>query len=121
MTTFIIALFITYFIILIWKGGGWFSKENYKQGTMERALYQSKNNNTNFIEKAIDNRGYDPYDGLVLYKDGVYSTIIFGNKDYPITRYLNANSIEELQNLADPFLEEHREAWIKRKNKQKKK
>ena len=88
---------------------------------MERALYQSKNNNTNFIEKAIDNRGYEPYDGLVQYKDGVYLTIIFGNKDYPITRYLNANSIEELQNLADPFLEKHREAWIKRKNKQKKK
>jgi hypothetical protein len=121
MTTFIIALFITYFIILIWKGGGWFSKESYKQEAREQALYQSKNNNTNFIEKAIDNRGYDPYDGLVQYKNGVYTTIIFGNKDYPITRYLNANSIEELQKLADPFLKKRRDAWVKRKNKQKKK
>lgn len=119
MTIFILSLFITYFIILICKGGEWFSKEEKKREARERAEEPGTNNNHKFIDNAIDNRGYEPYDGLVRYRNGVYSTIIFGNKDYPITRYLNAGSIEELQKLADPLLEERKEAWAKRRNKRR--
>lgn len=117
MTTFIIALFITCFIILICKGDEWLSKESRKRRTKLQAKERRTNNNVRFIDNAIDNRGYEPYDGLVQYQNGVYSTIIFGNKDYPITRYLNADSIDELQKLADPLLEKRRDAWIRRRNK----
>lgn len=118
MTIFIIALAITYFCIFLCKGEEWLLRENRKQRTRVLAEELCRKDNYTFFNNAIDNRGYEPYDGLVQYKNGVYNTIIFGNEDFPITRYLKADSIEELQKLADPFLEERREAWLKR-NKRK--
>ena len=121
MTIFIIALVITFFLIFLSKGEELLLRESRKQRTREQAEELGGKRDCKFFNNAIDNRGYEPYDGLVQYWNGTYSTIIFGNKDYPITRYLNADSIEELQKLADPLLEERRVAWIKRKNRRKRK
>lgn len=121
MSNFIIAFIITCFFIFILKGVKWFVKETDKLQAKERAEKQSEKHDIKLINNAIDNRGYKPYDGHALYENGKYSTIIIGNKDFPITRFLDADSIEELQKLADPLLEERREAWIKRINKHTKK
>lgn len=110
------ALFYTIMILVVWFAIYQGTKKTKNTGRPLKHNSQPPHKPVyTDVNVKLDNRGYEPFDGMILCCDGVFTSIIFGNKDFPITRYIEAPSIEELQAKVDPLLEERREAWLKRK------